>query len=102
MAKPSRCSQVMLQLAFAPTARTPATSCRATEPQAPSFTRTAGSLHLVGGQVADLEGEQKEAAAGGPAFRARGQNGCIKLTTSIKLGAMSVDATAEHFLEGAA
>jgi len=82
-------------LAFELTARTPATSRHATSSLVSELARTAGSLHLVGGQVADLEGEQKKLPLEDLRFVHEGKTAAL-LTTSIKLGAMSADATAEQ------
>lgn len=82
-------------LAFELTARTPATSRHTTSSLVSELARTAGSLHLVGGQVADLEGEQKKLPLEDLRFVHEGKTAAL-LTTSIKLGAMSADATAEQ------
>ncbi len=82
-------------LAFELTARTPATSRHATSSLVSELARTAGSLHLVGGQVADLEGEQKKLPLEDLRFVHEGKTAAL-LTTSIKLGAMSADATTEQ------
>jgi geranylgeranyl diphosphate synthase type II len=57
--------------------------------------RTAGSLHLVGGQVADLEGEGKKLPLDDLRFIHEGKTAAL-LTTSVKLGAMSANASAEQ------
>ena len=82
-------------LAFELTARTPATSRHTAASLVSELARTAGSLHLVGGQVADLEGEQKKLPLEDLRFVHEGKTAAL-LTTSIKLGAMSADATAEQ------
>ena len=82
-------------LAFELTARTPATSRHTTSSLVSELARTAGSMHLVGGQVADLEGEQKKLPLEDLRFVHEGKTAAL-LTTSIKLGAMSADATAEQ------
>lgn len=82
-------------LAFELTARTPAASRHTTASMVAELARTAGSLHLVGGQVADLEGEQKKLPLEDLRFIHEGKTAAL-LTTSIKLGAMSADATAEQ------
>ena len=82
-------------LAFELTAKTPATSRHATSSLVSELARTAGSLHLVGGQVADLEGEQKKLPLDDLRFVHEGKTASL-LTTSIKLGALSADATAEQ------
>ena len=53
--------------------------------------RTAGSLHLVGGQVADLEGEGKKLPLDDLRFIHESKTAAL-LTASIKLGAMCADA----------
>jgi len=82
-------------LAFELTAQTPATSRHSAASLVSELARTSGSLHLVGGQVADLEGEQKKLPLEDLRFVHEGKTAAL-LTTSIKLGAMSADATAEQ------
>ena len=82
-------------LAFELTAQTPATSRHSAASLVSELARTAGSLHLVGGQVADLEGEQKKLPLDDLRFVHEGKTAAL-LTTSIKLGAMSADATPEQ------
>ena len=82
-------------LAFELTAQTPATSRHTAASLVSELARTAGSLHLVGGQVADLEGEQKKLPLDDLRFVHEGKTAAL-LTTSIKLGAMSADATPEQ------
>lgn len=55
--------------------------------------RTAGSLHLVGGQVADLEGEGKKLPLEALRFIHENKTAAL-LTTSLKLGGMSADCDA--------
>ncbi len=57
--------------------------------------RTAGSLHLVGGQVADLEGEGKKLPIDDLRFIHEGKTAAL-LTTSVKLGGMSANAKPEQ------
>jgi geranylgeranyl diphosphate synthase, type II len=57
--------------------------------------RTAGSLHLVGGQVADLEGEGQKLQLDDLRFIHENKTAAM-LTTSVKLGAMCADASAEE------
>jgi geranylgeranyl diphosphate synthase type II len=57
--------------------------------------RTAGSLHLVGGQVADLEGEGMKLQLDDLRFIHENKTAAM-LTTSVKLGGMCADATAEE------
>ncbi|MBL9131765.1 MAG: polyprenyl synthetase family protein [Verrucomicrobiaceae bacterium] len=82
-------------LAFELTAKTPPTSRHTTASMISELARTAGSLHLVGGQVADLEGEQKKLPLEDLRFVHEGKTAAM-LTTSVKLGAMSADATPEQ------
>lgn len=57
--------------------------------------RTAGSLHLVGGQVADLEGEGKRVPLQELRFIHENKTAAL-LTTSLKLGGMCADCSAEE------
>lgn len=57
--------------------------------------RTAGSLHLVGGQVADLEGEGQKLQLEDLRFIHENKTAAM-LTSSVKLGGMSADASAEE------
>ncbi|MBL9114984.1 MAG: polyprenyl synthetase family protein [Verrucomicrobiaceae bacterium] len=57
--------------------------------------RTAGSLHLVGGQVADLEGEGKKVPLEDLRYIHESKTAAL-LTTSLKLGAMSARANEEQ------
>ncbi|MBB5036845.1 polyprenyl synthetase family protein [Prosthecobacter dejongeii] len=57
--------------------------------------RTAGSLHLVGGQVADLEGEGKKLPLESLRFIHENKTAAL-LTTSLKLGGMSADCQPEE------
>ncbi len=57
--------------------------------------RTAGSLHLVGGQVADLEGEGKKLQLDDLRFIHENKTAAM-LTTSVKLGGMCADAAPEE------
>lgn len=56
---------------------------------------TAGSLHLVGGQVADLEGEGKKLPLEALRFIHENKTAAL-LTTSLKLGGMSAGAEPEQ------
>lgn len=82
-------------LAFELTARTPATARHSTAAMVAELARTAGSLHLVGGQVADLEGETKKLPLEELRFIHENKTAAL-LTTSVKLGAMSANATPEQ------
>jgi geranylgeranyl diphosphate synthase type II len=57
--------------------------------------RTAGSLHLVGGQVADLEGEGKNLRLEELRFIHENKTAAM-LATSVKLGGMCADAMPEE------
>lgn len=57
--------------------------------------RTAGSLHLVGGQVADLEGEGKKLPLDDLRFIHENKTAAM-LTTAVKLGGMCADAPPEQ------
>lgn len=57
--------------------------------------RTAGSLHLVGGQVADLEGEGKKLPLEDLRYIHESKTAAL-LTTSVKLGGMAADAMPEE------
>ena len=56
---------------------------------------TSGSLHLIGGQVMDLEGEGKKLPLADLRFVHESKTAAL-LTTSIKLGGMSAGANAEQ------
>jgi geranylgeranyl diphosphate synthase, type II len=57
--------------------------------------RTASSRHLVGGQVADLEGEGKQLPLEDLRYIHQSKTAAL-LTTSVKLGAMCADAMPEE------
>jgi geranylgeranyl diphosphate synthase, type II len=57
--------------------------------------RTAGSLHLVGGQVADLEGEGKKLPLEDLRYIHESKTAAL-LTASLKLGALSTNAKPEQ------
>jgi geranylgeranyl diphosphate synthase type II len=80
-------------LAFELVAKTPATSNHTAAAMVLELARTAGSLHLVGGQVADLEGEGQKLPLEDLRFVHEGKTAAL-LTTSVKLGAMSANANA--------
>jgi geranylgeranyl diphosphate synthase type II len=56
---------------------------------------TSGSLHLIGGQVMDLEGEGKKLPLADLRYVHESKTAAL-LTTSIKLGGMSAGASAEQ------
>lgn len=82
-------------LAFGLVAKTPSTVRYSSAALVTELARTAGSLHLVGGQVADLEGEGKRVPMEDLRYIHESKTAAL-LTTSVKLGAMSADATAEQ------
>lgn len=82
-------------LAFELAAKTPATSRYSAAALVGELALTAGSLHLVGGQVADLEGEGKRLPLEDLRYIHESKTAAL-LTTSLKLGAMSADATPEQ------
>lgn len=82
-------------LAFELVAQTPANDRYTARDYVLELARTAGSLHLVGGQVMDLEGEGKKLPLADLRFVHESKTAAL-LTTSIKLGAMSAGASAEQ------
>jgi geranylgeranyl diphosphate synthase type II len=82
-------------LAFELVARTPVTHRHSPADMVALLARTAGSLHLVGGQVADLEGEGKKLPLEDLRYIHESKTAAL-LTASVKLGGMSADATPEQ------
>ncbi|MFO1484448.1 MAG: farnesyl diphosphate synthase [Verrucomicrobiaceae bacterium] len=82
-------------LAFELVTKTPMTSNHPSAVMVLELARTAGSLHLVGGQVADLEGEGQKLPLEDLRFIHEGKTAAL-LTTSVKLGAMSANASREQ------
>lgn len=82
-------------LAFEMVSKTPVAQRHPTALMVLELARTAGSLHLVGGQVADLEGEGKKLQLEDLRFVHEGKTAAL-LTTSVKLGGMSANATQEQ------
>ncbi len=82
-------------LAFELVAKTPITVRYSAADLVRELALTAGSLHLVGGQVADLEGEGQKLPMDSLRYIHESKTAAL-LTTSIKLGAMSADATEEQ------
>jgi geranylgeranyl diphosphate synthase type II len=80
-------------LAFELVTKTPMAANHRTEVMVLELARTAGSLHLVGGQVADLEGEGRQLPLDDLRFIHEGKTAAL-LTTSVKLGGMSANASA--------
>jgi geranylgeranyl diphosphate synthase, type II len=82
-------------LAFELVAKTPLTLRHSGADMVTELARTAGSLHLVGGQVADLEGEGKKLPLEDLRYIHESKTAAL-LTTSVKLGGMSADAMPEQ------
>lgn len=82
-------------LAFELVTKTPVVTHHPTAVMVLELARTAGSLHLVGGQVADLEGEGKKLPIEDLRFIHEGKTAAL-LTTSVKLGGMSANASVEQ------
>ncbi|HAL72264.1 MAG TPA: farnesyl-diphosphate synthase, partial [Verrucomicrobiales bacterium] len=82
-------------LAFEIVVKTPVTVRYGAGALVAELARTAGSLHLVGGQVADLEGEGKKLPLEALRFIHENKTAAL-LTTSLKLGGMSADCQAEE------
>lgn len=82
-------------LAFELVSKTPVAQRHPAALMVLELARTAGSLHLVGGQVADLEGEGKKLQLEDLRFVHEGKTAAL-LTTSVKLGGMSANATQEQ------
>lgn len=82
-------------LAFELVASTPVTHRHSPADMVLELARTAGSLHLVGGQVADLEGEGRKLPLDDLRYIHESKTAAL-LTSSVKLGAMSADAQPEQ------
>jgi geranylgeranyl diphosphate synthase type II len=82
-------------LAFEIVVKTPITVRYGADALVAELARTAGSLHLVGGQVADLEGEGQKLPLESLRFIHENKTAAL-LTTSLKLGGMSADCQAEE------
>jgi geranylgeranyl diphosphate synthase, type II len=82
-------------LAFELVARTPATQRHSGADMVLTLARTAGSLHLVGGQVADLQGEGQKLPLEDLRYIHESKTAAL-LTASIKLGGMSANASPEQ------
>lgn len=78
-------------LAFELLVKTPVTVRYGAGDLVAELARTAGSLHLVGGQVADLEGEGQRLPLEALRFIHENKTAAL-LTTSLVLGGMSADA----------
>jgi geranylgeranyl diphosphate synthase type II len=82
-------------LAFELVSRTLPTVRHSTGDMVAELARAAGSLRLVGGQVADLEGEGRRLPLEDLRFIHEGKTAAL-LTASLRLGAMTADADAER------
>ena len=82
-------------LAFELVTRTRPAARHSTGDMVAILARASGSLHLVGGQVADLEGEGQNLPLEDLRFIHESKTAAL-LTCSIELGAMAADATAEQ------
>ncbi len=82
----------LLTVAFEMLARMKPTARYAAADYVAELARAAGSRFLVGGQVADLEGEGKKISPGDLRFIHRGKTAAM-IITSLKLGAMAANAT---------
>jgi geranylgeranyl diphosphate synthase type II len=82
-------------LAFEILVKTPVTVRYGAGALVAELARTAGSLHLVGGQVADMEGEGKKLPLESLRFIHENKTAAL-LTTSLKLGGMSADCQPEE------
>jgi geranylgeranyl diphosphate synthase, type II len=82
-------------LAFQLVARTPASATYTVADYVAELAVTAGSLHLIGGQVMDLEGEGKRLPLADLRYVHESKTAAL-LTSSMKLGAMSAGASAEQ------
>lgn len=82
-------------LAFEILVKTPVTVRYGAGDLVAELARTAGSLHLVGGQVADLEGEGQKLPLEALRFIHENKTAAL-LTTSLALGGMSADCQPEE------
>jgi geranylgeranyl diphosphate synthase, type II len=82
-------------LAFELITRSRATVRYTTGDMVAELARTSGSLHLVGGQVADVEGEKQKLPLEDLRFVHESKTAAL-LTSSIKLGGMCADASSEE------
>jgi geranylgeranyl diphosphate synthase type II len=82
----------LLALAFEILARMKPTARYSVADYIAELARAAGSRALVGGQVADLEGEKKKCTPADLRFIHRGKTAAMVIA-SLKLGAMAADAT---------
>jgi len=86
----------LLTSAFEMLTRAPASKRYPHCDQFAELARAAGSRYLVGGQVADLEGEKRQSTLAELRFIHRGKTAAM-VVTSLRLGAMSANATPREF-----
>jgi len=86
------CGDALLTEAFIVLAKTPATKCYHVGDYIAELAETGGSRKLIGGQVMDLEGEGKKLTKR-DLVRIHEAKTAALLTTSLRLGAMSANAT---------
>ncbi len=87
------CGDALLTEAFIVLAKTPATPRYGVREYIAELAETGGSRNLIGGQVMDLEGEGKKLTRR-ELVRIHEAKTAALLTTSLRLGAMSANATA--------
>ena len=87
------CGDALLTEAFAVLCTTPATKRYGTRDYIAELAETGGSRNLIGGQVMDLEGEGKKLTKR-DLVRIHEAKTAALLTTSLRLGAMTANATA--------
>jgi len=86
------CGDALLTEAFIVLARTPASKRHGAREYVAELAATGGSRKLIGGQVMDLEGEGKKLAKR-DLVRIHEAKTAALLTTSLRLGAMTANAT---------
>jgi geranylgeranyl diphosphate synthase type II len=82
----------LLTVAFEILARTKATPRHGMADFLRELSQAAGSSHLIGGQVADVEAEKQQVSPAGLEFIHRGKTAAM-ISVSLRLGAMAADAT---------
>jgi geranylgeranyl diphosphate synthase type II len=91
------CGDALLTEAFIVLAQTPATKRYGTRDYLTEFATSGGSKQLIGGQVMDLEGEGKKLSHR-ELVRIHEAKTAALLTTSLRLGAMTANATPAKLL----
>ena len=86
------CGDALLTEAFLILAQTPGTPRYKADAFIKELALTSGSRHLIGGQVMDLEGEGKDLSKAQLVLIHKAKTAAL-LTTSLRLGAMAVNAT---------